>query len=43
MKGPATPEGDTPAVKALAKQLLLSKGEIAGLLTARRILNGYGA
>ena len=43
MKGPATPEGDSPAVKALAAELLSSKGEITGLLTARRILNGYGA
>lgn len=43
MKGPTAPLGHGPAMPELMEELLSSKGEITGLLTARRILDGYVA
>lgn len=43
MKGPATPSRDSRPLPDLVEELLSSKGEISGLVTARRILDGYAA
>lgn len=43
MKGPPAPPGDGRTMPELMEELLSSKGEITGLLTARRVLDGYAA
>ncbi|TNB46220.1 decarboxylase [Martelella lutilitoris] len=43
MKSPATPAGDSRSLADLIDELLSSKGEISGLVTAQRILDRYAA
>jgi malonyl-CoA decarboxylase len=43
MRAPVPVQGDGPAMPQLIEELLSSKGEITGLMTARRILDAFGA
>lgn len=43
MKGPVTPARENRSIPSLVEELLSSKGEISGLMTAQRILDAYAA
>lgn len=43
MKGPVSLSSDSTDLPQLIEELLSSKGEITGLMTAKRILDGYAA